>query len=87
MSHELYKTGDVDTPEQILDRNGEVVLSLCKTCSKGESGLSSGCVSADRKMLAVTLRKVRDYMKSQMDYEGQRLWVEIVDTLRATNLE
>jgi len=87
MTHTLYMTGDANCPEAILDHNGEVVLALCKTCGKGESDLSAGCISEDRERLADCLRKVRTYMKTQMDYEGQRLWMEIIDTLRATNME
>jgi hypothetical protein len=38
--HILYKTGDLDAPEVIKDGNGEVVLSLCKICYKGEADLT-----------------------------------------------
>jgi hypothetical protein len=31
-SHDLYKDGDENIPEVILDRNGQVVLSVCKIC-------------------------------------------------------
>ena len=41
--HELYKTGDSDAPEQIKDRNGEVVLNLCRRCGRGEVELSGPC--------------------------------------------
>src|SRR3546814_18032230 len=43
LEHQLYKTGDSDAPEQILDRNGEVALSLCRQCGKGEIELSEAC--------------------------------------------
>ena len=39
-AHELYKTGDPDCPSAILDRNGEVVLSFCRKCRKGECELT-----------------------------------------------
>ena len=39
IKHDLYITGDKDAPETIKDRNGEVVLQLCKVCSKAESEL------------------------------------------------
>jgi hypothetical protein len=42
-SHELYTNADTDKPEAILDRNGEVVIGLCKRCGKGESELSGQC--------------------------------------------
>ena len=41
--HDLYKNGDADIPSSIQDRNGEVVLSLCKRCGKGEIELSGSC--------------------------------------------
>ena len=37
--HDLYKTGDEDAPDAIKDRNGEVVLALCRKCNRGESEL------------------------------------------------
>ncbi|ASW27669.1 pyrophosphatase [Klebsiella phage YMC16/01/N133_KPN_BP] len=41
-SHELYSTGDADAPEQIKDRNGEVVLDQCRHCGRAESQLLDG---------------------------------------------
>ena len=42
--HLLYKTGDKDAPEVIKDNNGEVVLSLCRICGKGEADLREECL-------------------------------------------
>lgn len=42
--HDLYQTGDDDAPDAIKDRNGEVVLGLCRRCGKGESLLIEPCV-------------------------------------------
>lgn len=39
MLHDLYKSGDEDAPDNIKDRNGEVVLALCRRCGKGEADL------------------------------------------------
>lgn len=44
MKHVLFETGDADAPEIIKDRNGEVVLGLCKICGKGEAELEQPCV-------------------------------------------
>ena len=45
MKHNLYKTGDGDAPDAIKDRNGEVVLDLCRVCNRGEAELDlGGCV-------------------------------------------
>lgn len=41
--HTLYKTGDKDAPDIIKDRNGEVVLGLCKVCGKAERELEQPC--------------------------------------------
>lgn len=45
MNHDLIKTGDSDVFPQILDGNGEVVLSYCRRCRKAEAELTSDCVS------------------------------------------
>lgn len=42
-THDLYKTGDPNAPQAILDRNGEVVLDLCKRCGRGEAELLGPC--------------------------------------------
>ncbi len=41
--HDLYKTGDKDAPESILDNRGEVALDLCRVCGRGEADLRGGC--------------------------------------------
>lgn len=41
--HDLYKTGDLDAPHQIKDRNNEVVLRLCRRCGRAESWLTHPC--------------------------------------------
>lgn len=43
VGHDLYETGDADAPDVIKDRNGEVVLGLCKVCNKGEAELAEPC--------------------------------------------
>ena len=40
-NHNLYKTGDSFIPDKIKDRNGEVVLQMCKICGKAENELNS----------------------------------------------
>lgn len=41
--HQLFKDGDADCPPQILDRNGQVALSLCRKCGQGEGDLQPEC--------------------------------------------
>lgn len=44
--HDLYKTGDADAPNVIKDRNGEVVLGLCRRCGQAEADLEPMCPAA-----------------------------------------
>ena len=43
MKHILYETKDKDKPSSICDRNGEVVLALCKVCGGAEASLPTNC--------------------------------------------
>ncbi len=42
-THTLYTDRDTDRPGVICDRNGQVVLGLCKACGRGESQLDNPC--------------------------------------------
>lgn len=42
-THALYTDSDTDRPDVICDSNGQVVLSLCKTCGRAEAELSQPC--------------------------------------------
>ena len=53
VSHELFQTGDPGCPEQALDRNGEVVLGVCKNCGRVEAELDDHC---DHRTLIKNLR-------------------------------
>lgn len=41
--HDLWKDGDKNIPTSISDRNGQVVLALCKICGGAESSLPTNC--------------------------------------------
>ena len=41
MKHVLYETQDADAPDAIKDRNGEVVLAMCRHCNRGEAELDA----------------------------------------------
>lgn len=41
MEHVLYKNGDTDLPDNILDRNGELALHMCRVCGLAESELDN----------------------------------------------
>lgn len=42
-AHNLYREGDPGAPDSIKDRNGEIVLGLCKRCGRGEAELTEPC--------------------------------------------
>lgn len=42
-AHVLYKREDKDAPEQIKDRNGDIVLDMCRICGRAESELTEPC--------------------------------------------
>lgn len=42
-THQLYTDDDKDRPDVICDRNGQVVLGLCKRCGRGEAQLEESC--------------------------------------------
>ena len=46
-NHVLYETGDVGAPDAIKDRNGDVVLGLCRICGKVEIELEESCLVRD----------------------------------------
>lgn len=43
--HVLYETTDKDRPKEICDRNGEVVLAMCKLCGKVEAELDENATT------------------------------------------
>ena len=43
VTHSLFETGDTACPEQAKDRNGEVVLGVCKNCGRVEVELAEPC--------------------------------------------
>jgi hypothetical protein len=42
-SHNVYRDYDGNIPHQILDRNGQVVLGLCRECGQAEGDLDPFC--------------------------------------------
>lgn len=41
--HVLYAKDDVDAPDSIKDRNGDIMLALCRNCGRAESDLVQPC--------------------------------------------
>lgn len=44
VEHVLYKDGDANLPQPILDMNGQVALACCKVCGEYEAGLDNPCI-------------------------------------------
>lgn len=70
--HRLYKMSDADAPDSIKDRNGEVVLDLCRDCGAGESQLSEVCIEKTSK---------RVYVKNKL--LGGRVHETLLEDLKA----
>lgn len=51
-AHDVYTNADPDRPAVICDKNGEVVLDLCKRCGKAEVELSGACIGAQAQPVA-----------------------------------
>lgn len=43
--HVLFAQGDLDAPDSIKDRNGDIVLDLCRICGKAEIELDAPCTA------------------------------------------
>ncbi len=65
--HKLYETGDEDAPSFILNRNGEVVLALCRVCGGGEASLPIECPGKRMSELeqAAVARGNREFMRNK----------------------
>lgn len=64
--HDYYLAGDVDCPESILDRNGEVALSSCRACGQGEGDLEEFCPS--KTMTEEVTVKANAFAKGQLAF-------------------
>lgn len=95
--HILYETSDVDAPSVIKDRNGEVVLALCKVCNKAEIELDGPCeppvaddleqIIADQMAQIEQLRTEVAYLQSDK-WESENpapdpYWQGVYDNIRA----
>jgi hypothetical protein len=65
--HELYTDADKDRPDVICDRNGQVVLSLCKRCGRAEAELDGPCVTSVERD-AARYRYLRTHAIHMADY-------------------
>ena len=69
MNHQMYETGDRDAPSAILDRNGEVVLSLCKICGGAEGAMPTDCPGT-----TISGQQLDDIYAGRLDFVGND-WV------------
>jgi hypothetical protein len=53
MKHDLYQTGDADTPDELKDSNGAVVIYNCRRCGAAEWQLDQPCSLSPSKMVEI----------------------------------
>ena len=82
ITHSLFETGDTDCPEQAKDRNGEVVLGVCKNCGRIEVDLAEPC---DHRKEIARLKSVIAKCHSALTQCKQ--WKEGANTLTCHNHE
>jgi hypothetical protein len=63
--HNLYMTEDQGVPEAIVDRNGIVVLDLCKVCGGAEAAMPTECPGS-----WMTGQQLDDVTLGVLDYRG-----------------
>lgn len=68
MEHDTYETGDINAPAAILDRNGEVVLSLCKICGGAESSMPTECPG-----FRLSVLQLEDISDGLLDFRSGRM--------------
>jgi len=78
MKHNLIKTGDNDSFPQIQDRNGEVVLSYCRVCKKGEAELDEECNPT-----FTASPEVIQWLKDNPDVPDKELATRWIDHIRS----
>jgi hypothetical protein len=65
LKHTLYETSDADRPKEICDRNGEVVLGLCKVCGAAESELDRPCDPLSRERALFEKAMFEHYLRQR----------------------
>lgn len=70
-SHRLYKDGDEDAPDEIKDRNGSIVLQMCRDCGAYEADLEDYCP----KNLIPPMPEGFEQVKWQEVKAGDGVWV------------
>lgn len=66
--HLFYKTGDACLPPQITDRNGDVVLRMCRVCGAAEAELPSKCPGRP-----LTPKEIGGVLEGTLDFNG-KVW-------------
>lgn len=68
-THRLYEKGDAGVPAVIEDRNGDIVLGLCKDCGKGECELTDPCTVARDESVDGVVGDLLEGFGATEDYE------------------
>ena len=69
-THDLYTDADKDRPDVICDRNGQVVLSLCKRCGRGEAELETPCDKAKQEQRSVSEHMSTECVGDPVAWDG-----------------
>lgn len=69
--HVLFETEDADRPACVCDSNGDVVLSLCRICGKGEADLEQECPVGPREILIDTIAHLAAAISAYERYVGR----------------
>jgi hypothetical protein len=70
VTHSLFETGDADCPEQAKDRNGEVVLGVCKNCGRVEVELAEPCDHREEiTRLKAVIAKCKDAVECALSHD------------------
>jgi hypothetical protein len=64
-AHDCYSGFDPAAPDAIKDRNGEVVLGLCKVCGAGEIELEEPCDERLARLDALHEQRDRQLLRDQ----------------------
>ncbi len=80
MEHQFFKDTDKDRPDLICDRNGKVVLALCKVCGLVEGSLTTDCPGNENHGY------IDDVFLGKKDFVDGR-WVDLVSPFSPAKFE
>src|SRR5262249_36837730 len=64
--HDIYEDGDADAPDRVKDRNGDVVLHVCRRCGKTQVELYGACTPKPADVVVVP-RDLYDDLRAMLE--------------------